>query len=640
MAVGAVITAALKWTFLVIIVAGLIGAVVFFVMRWVVPDALTPLYDMIKSILGTGDGEKGGAYDEYEPVEPVAGGSEGDGAYNANPVAGEGYGEGYGEGSGDGNGGYGGDGSYGYEHDPSDRGGYANDDAFAPGAVGGRPSEGPRPTIGWNAHRKQECEMNGGTWDGATCFFGPDNAHNTPRKPVYTSTTRDYMPGNPNFVSGHSDSPLLPAKPIDPIDPVNGLITEALFDSFKGDFPARWGPPPEVLSADIVNLPGGFGKGSATLAAWVALRLAQDEAGVDWRDEEGAAASGTGTTRDNNTDDPVTDDPVTGEDGLTPTTDCDTVWTKVPKGDANPESKTCGELLFAKLEEADTARSVEDAKRLVASRFSACHGLLHGRCTTESLDSTTDSKDIAAGQLVSRPSHTAKGPYRLRNDNWWYGRLASLFRHNVDCGGDGALTQFRLATDGSTKKKHNNNRNDATIRYDYTCARFRDSNAPPARLTNPPYRYTTEARPWQEGQLMGISALQVDCRTRAINQFRLRSEWKADGQDGQDKVKYEYTCDMKELSSACDNDATDWSPADEYGDGKNGSLLAQSRVSRIKWLDRHDVKCHDPNKLLTQFQLEVQRVTGGKDGRDGERGYRQVRYKYKCCAPIGPSQAS
>lgn len=41
-------------------------------------------------------------------------------------------------------------------------------------------------------------------------------------------------------------------------------------------YPAHWGRPPLMQSRDLVMLPGGFGKGSSTLAAWIQRNMTAD----------------------------------------------------------------------------------------------------------------------------------------------------------------------------------------------------------------------------------------------------------------------------------------------------------------------------------------------------------------------------
>lgn len=43
-----------------------------------------------------------------------------------------------------------------------------------------------------------------------------------------------------------------------------------------GLYPARWGVPPELQVSDYVPLPGGYGRGSSTLARWIQRRMLED----------------------------------------------------------------------------------------------------------------------------------------------------------------------------------------------------------------------------------------------------------------------------------------------------------------------------------------------------------------------------
>ena len=46
-------------------------------------------------------------------------------------------------------------------------------------------------------------------------------------------------------------------------------------------FPKHWGAPPRIQTKDLRPLPGGFGRGSSTLASWIAKHLKEDiEKGV------------------------------------------------------------------------------------------------------------------------------------------------------------------------------------------------------------------------------------------------------------------------------------------------------------------------------------------------------------------------
>lgn len=41
-------------------------------------------------------------------------------------------------------------------------------------------------------------------------------------------------------------------------------------------FPAHWGPPPRIQTRDFRPLPGGYGRGSSTLARWIQTNLDRD----------------------------------------------------------------------------------------------------------------------------------------------------------------------------------------------------------------------------------------------------------------------------------------------------------------------------------------------------------------------------
>ena len=41
-------------------------------------------------------------------------------------------------------------------------------------------------------------------------------------------------------------------------------------------FPERWGPKPVMRSKDIVVWPGGYGRGSSTMANWIRKNMAKD----------------------------------------------------------------------------------------------------------------------------------------------------------------------------------------------------------------------------------------------------------------------------------------------------------------------------------------------------------------------------
>ena len=43
-------------------------------------------------------------------------------------------------------------------------------------------------------------------------------------------------------------------------------------------FPSHWGRPPLRQTKDLVQLPGGYGRGSGTLRRWIEEKMAEDEA--------------------------------------------------------------------------------------------------------------------------------------------------------------------------------------------------------------------------------------------------------------------------------------------------------------------------------------------------------------------------
>jgi hypothetical protein len=49
-------------------------------------------------------------------------------------------------------------------------------------------------------------------------------------------------------------------------------------DAFEGkEFPRHWGEPPVIQTHDSQRLPGGFGTGSTTLMRWIKLNLDNDK---------------------------------------------------------------------------------------------------------------------------------------------------------------------------------------------------------------------------------------------------------------------------------------------------------------------------------------------------------------------------
>ena len=43
------------------------------------------------------------------------------------------------------------------------------------------------------------------------------------------------------------------------------------------EFPAHWGDPPLLQTRDLRSLPGGYGRGSGTLAKWIQQNLDKDK---------------------------------------------------------------------------------------------------------------------------------------------------------------------------------------------------------------------------------------------------------------------------------------------------------------------------------------------------------------------------
>lgn len=62
-----------------------------------------------------------------------------------------------------------------------------------------------------------------------------------------------------------------------------------LWAELKKEFPARWGEPPAIQTRDLVELPGGYGRGSSTLSRWITAHLEKDRAAASG--SSGAAAT-------------------------------------------------------------------------------------------------------------------------------------------------------------------------------------------------------------------------------------------------------------------------------------------------------------------------------------------------------------
>ena len=70
---------------------------------------------------------------------------------------------------------------------------------------------------------------------------------------------------------------LKPATETEPAKEKAAPAPAAAFTSPNGKaYPAHWGAPPHIQTRDLRPLPGGYGKGSGTLATWVQKNLDQD----------------------------------------------------------------------------------------------------------------------------------------------------------------------------------------------------------------------------------------------------------------------------------------------------------------------------------------------------------------------------
>lgn len=55
------------------------------------------------------------------------------------------------------------------------------------------------------------------------------------------------------------------------------LTTIGLAAAVRKQFPRHWGPPPRIQTMDIVPLPDGYGRGSSTLANWIKRKMERDQ---------------------------------------------------------------------------------------------------------------------------------------------------------------------------------------------------------------------------------------------------------------------------------------------------------------------------------------------------------------------------
>ena len=61
----------------------------------------------------------------------------------------------------------------------------------------------------------------------------------------------------------------------------NAVSAESGSSTSGGRFPAHWGPEPKMQTRDYGPLPGGYGAGSSTLAAWITMNMAKDAADAE-----------------------------------------------------------------------------------------------------------------------------------------------------------------------------------------------------------------------------------------------------------------------------------------------------------------------------------------------------------------------
>jgi hypothetical protein len=194
-------------------------------------------------------------------------------------------------------------------------------------------------------------------------------------------------------------------------------------------------------------------------------------------------------------------------------------------------------------------------------------------------ESASTSASTPAPKAAPVPNTVSVPTYKLRDaetrsNDWGRGRTTFLPRHTLDCGDDG-LNQFKLGRPA-----------DRRIQYKYKCLEGIDS---PANI-----KKDTGANDWGSGSAMFLERHDVDCGKNPITRIQLQ---RPEG----DQIRYDYTCNSKNVSGACRDVNTEWNQESD----------------ETSSLDRHDVKCN-PNEVITQFKLN----------RDGKGKFR---YDYKCC---------
>lgn len=173
---------------------------------------------------------------------------------------------------------------------------------------------------------------------------------------------------------------------------------------------------------------------------------------------------------------------------------------------------------------------------------------------------------------------TAWSDYRC-SASWCKGKpnMQTLMKQSVSCG-DRGLNRFQY--EGENYER---------IRYKIGCLGFDGEGAGENKLTAPRGHGNLSTEYLDQHTL--------NCGNKAINSFLLK--WSPDVEN---KVVYDYTCNVKAAAGDCRELKTDF----------------QEKGWKTKWLDRHNVKC-DVNEVITKFKLESNEQN------------RKFRYRYTCC---------
>jgi hypothetical protein len=98
-----------------------------------------------------------------------------------------------------------------------------------------------------------------------------DNTESTTTNPINYDFSFKYNPYVDIFAQIREPAPASS-------DPASSAPASSDPASVRDRFPAHWGPEPLVQTRDYVPLPGGYGDGSSTLAAWIKMNMAKDAA--------------------------------------------------------------------------------------------------------------------------------------------------------------------------------------------------------------------------------------------------------------------------------------------------------------------------------------------------------------------------